>query len=518
MIKGRMIMNKKYCCGFYFLLFIVLSHICTLAQSGAYTLNGGTAEKISETLTSAVTDVSAVLVKNSGVLTLTTCTISTTGNSSSTDNSSKVGLNAVILANASGRVIMNGGSITSIGSGANGLFATGTGSSISMSNGTITCSGGNAHGIDVTYTGSIYLNNVVIKTTGGSSSGVATDFGGGTIVMTGGSVSVSGSKSAGIYSTGDITVNNASVEATGDNGAVIDADGIIKLNNTALTGSQNGLMVHNTVGQSSLTANFTITGGSLTAHGGDAFYVTGAKANITINNSAIISASTGKIVDAVSTSTVVFKVDAAALTGKLVTDAASVLNAVFQNGASLNGSVNNSNTASSISLSLDASSSLNLTGDCYVTVFTNSGAISGSSVSNVTGNGYNIYYNSSASGNSYLGARTYNLNNGGKLLPLGSVKIGNETENMPEEFFLHQNYPNPFNPETTIKYKIPSGCFVRLTVYDLQGREVSALVNEWQGAGTYSVPFKGIGLSSGIYYYRLIAGAVNGIKKMILIK
>ena len=185
-----------------------------------------------------------------------------------------------------------------------------------MTGGSIKASGGNAHGVDVTYTGTITLTNVDITTSGASSSGIATDFGGGKVTVTGGTTVVSGNKSAGIYSTGDIRVSDATVTANADNGAVIDADVSIILSNVKLTGSQNWLMVHNTVGQQSLKGVFTVTGGSVTAKGGDAFLINGATATVTAKGGAAISASSGNIVNSTASGTATFVADGDMLSGK----------------------------------------------------------------------------------------------------------------------------------------------------------------------------------------------------------
>jgi hypothetical protein len=88
----------------------------------------------------------------------------------------------------------------------------------------------------------------------------------------------------------------------------------------------------------------------------------------------------------------------------------------------------------------------------------------------------------------------------------------------PDEFSLNQNYPNPFNPSTTIQYNIAAGNLVQLKVYDLTGKEVKTLVNEFQMPGSYSVDFNANNLASGIYYYNIVSGNFNEVKKMILIK
>lgn len=83
----------------------------------------------------------------------------------------------------------------------------------------------------------------------------------------------------------------------------------------------------------------------------------------------------------------------------------------------------------------------------------------------------------------------------------------------PLSFELEQNYPNPFNPATTITYSLPSAGQVKLEVFDMMGRKVMTLVNQQQGAGLYSVSLNASALSSGIYFYRLQAGAFMASKK-----
>ncbi len=87
----------------------------------------------------------------------------------------------------------------------------------------------------------------------------------------------------------------------------------------------------------------------------------------------------------------------------------------------------------------------------------------------------------------------------------------------PNGFALGQNYPNPFNPSTTIKYELPKASVVRLSVYDLLGREVSVLVDERRDAGVHQVQFDASGLASGVYLYRLQAGDFVQTRRLVLI-
>lgn len=88
----------------------------------------------------------------------------------------------------------------------------------------------------------------------------------------------------------------------------------------------------------------------------------------------------------------------------------------------------------------------------------------------------------------------------------------------PSKFSLYQNYPNPFNPVTKIKFDIPKANNVRLVVFDILGREVRTLVNEFTQPGTFEVAFDGSALASGTYFLRIEAGDFTDIKKMILVK
>ena len=92
---------------------------------------------------------------------------------------------------------------------------------------------------------------------------------------------------------------------------------------------------------------------------------------------------------------------------------------------------------------------------------------------------------------------------------------------IPNHFFVEQNYPNPFNPVTQISYNLPvgkSGYKVVIKVYDILGRLIETLVNDFQKPGHYSIQFNGEALSSGIYYYTVQADNYIETKKMILMK
>jgi len=126
-------------------------------------------------------------------------------------------------------------------------------------------------------------------------------------------------------------------------------------------------------------------------------------------------------------------------------------------------------------------------------------------------------------GNKFL-YRLRQVDNDGKFTYSDAVEV----EILPTQYELSQNFPNPFNPVTKIRYTIPAaslnpfskraGTLVILKVYDELGNEVATLVNEEKPAGNYEINFNANNLSSGVYYYRIIAGNYNEVKKMILLK
>ncbi len=90
--------------------------------------------------------------------------------------------------------------------------------------------------------------------------------------------------------------------------------------------------------------------------------------------------------------------------------------------------------------------------------------------------------------------------------------------NIPKQYLLAQNFPNPFNPATTIAYDIPKASIVKMTIYDVRGKEMQVLVNENKTAGSYRVSWDASKFSSGVYFYKIEAGEFIETKKMMLVK
>ncbi|CAN5519896.1 hypothetical protein BH10BAC5_BH10BAC5_29360 [soil metagenome] len=90
--------------------------------------------------------------------------------------------------------------------------------------------------------------------------------------------------------------------------------------------------------------------------------------------------------------------------------------------------------------------------------------------------------------------------------------------NIPKQFKLEQNYPNPFNPTTNIVYDLPKDGIVTIKIFDVLGREIKILVNEFKHAGSYLIQFEGSQFASGVYFYRIVSNSFIQTKRMILMK
>ena len=98
------------------------------------------------------------------------------------------------------------------------------------------------------------------------------------------------------------------------------------------------------------------------------------------------------------------------------------------------------------------------------------------------------------------------------------ISIQNISTEIPASFSLSQNYPNPFNPTTSIKFDITKSSLVKISVFDITGKEIEVLVNEKLDAGTYQTEWNGMSYSSGVYFCRLITDGFVETKRMMLLK
>ena len=118
----------------------------------------------------------------------------------------------------------------------------------------------------------------------------------------------------------------------------------------------------------------------------------------------------------------------------------------------------------------------------------------------------------------YIGSDKYPQNDISISFEAETVLTSIEDNTSLFSYELSQNFPNPFNPSTNISFVIPESGNVTLKVYDILGRKVAEVVNQYLTAGKHELVFTGSDLPSGVYFYKIQAGNYTNIKKMILEK
>ena len=365
-------------------------------------------------------DENAIMVSGNVKSTLSNITINKTGDSDGGDNTSFYGTNSGILAKGGANVTITNANITTNATGANGVFSYGgfvttnnsssDNTTINISNSTITTSKDNSGGIMTTGGGNMNATNLTITTAGTSSAAIRSDRGGGTVTVDKGTYKTTGKGSPAIYSTANITVKNATLIATASEGAIIEGKNSITLENVELTDTNNTLNGQSTTYKNiflyqsmsgdaaSGEAIFTSKNSTITTNKGDSFYVTNTTATINLENNKIINNdTTGNFLriqkdswgnSGINGGTVTLNLTNQKVEGNIVVDSISKLTMNLTNNSSFKGTINNSNTGE-VSLTLDKTSSITLTGDTYIKSLTNAD----SSNSNINLNGYKLYVN-----------------------------------------------------------------------------------------------------------------------------
>ncbi len=400
--------------------------MAVISGTAVYSLSSGTAKRSEGVLKATNNDQSAVIVSNGGSLAITSMQITTSGSTSSMDNSSFYGLNAAVLVKAGSKLAMRDSVITTTGTGANGAFACGNGAYIELIGVSIDCAASGAHGVDATIGGQIVMDEVNITTSGnGAAAAIATDRGGGTIIANGGTILTKGNKSPAIYSTGDIKVSNATLRSIASEAVVIEGKNSITVENCSIKSEKNyGVLIYQSMSGDAAVGSGTLTvnGGTLTVQEGPVFYSTNTVGVINLKG-AKISGSSGILLKAGADqwgnpgsngSDITINADSQKLNGNIVLDKYSTAAILLKNGSALEGAVNKDKTAKSVSISLDSKSIWKVTADSYVTAITDSDR----NLANIFSNGHKVYYDSKNKDNTWLGGKTISLNGGGKLLPV----------------------------------------------------------------------------------------------------
>ena len=371
-----------------------------------------------ETYESNTKDENTILVNGDVDVNMNNITVNKSGDSDGGDNTSFYGINSAILAKSGAIVIIKNSTINTNATGANGVFSYGgsattnnssnDGTTVTISDSTITTTKDNSGGIMTTGGGIMNAYNLIINTSGISSAAIRTDRGGGKVNVDGGTYTTTGQGSPIIYSTADIIVSNAKLIAKASEGVVIEGKNSVTLNNVTLTDTNNKLNGKSTTYKniflyqsmsgdaSNGTSSFTSKNSKITTNKGDTFYVTNTTAVINLENNTITNNDkSGAFLRIKKDSwgnsgsnggNVTLKATNQLINGDIVIDSISTLTMNLKN-SNFTGKINKSNNAKSIDLNIDKDTKIKLTGNSYVTSFTNEDA----SNSNIDFNGYKLY-------------------------------------------------------------------------------------------------------------------------------
>lgn len=366
-------------------------------------------------------DENAIMVSGNIDVSLSNIDVTKSGDSDGGDESSFYGNNSAILAKDGANLNITNATISTTAKGANGVFSYGgsattnnsssDGTTVNISDSKITTTGDNAGGIMTTGGGITNASNLTIETSGTSSAAIRSDRGGGEVNVDGGTYTTSGTGSPSIYSTANIKVSNATLISKASEGIVVEGANSVSINNTVLTDSNTKLNGQSTTYKniflyqsmsgdaSSGTASFTAKNSTITTNNGDTLYVTNTTATINLENNKIINNdSNGNFLRAKADSwgkdgsnggNVILNMTNQTANGNIVIDSVSTLVMNMNNNSSYTGTINSSNEAKSIKLTLSKNSKIKLTGNSYVTSLEDAD----STYSNIDFNGYKLYVN-----------------------------------------------------------------------------------------------------------------------------
>jgi len=365
--------------------------------------------------TSSTADENAFSASGDIDVTLSNVKVEKTGDSDGGDSTSFYGTNSAIIAKNGATLTIKNATITTDATGANGVFSYGgsattnnansDGTTVNISDSVITTTKGNSGGIMTTGGGTTNATNLTITTSGQSSAAIRSDRGGGTVNVDGGTYTTNGVGSPAIYSTANITVKNAKLISTASEGAIIEGKNSITLENVELTDThtQNvksktykNIFIYQSMSGDAAegVATFTAKNSTITTNKGDSIYVSNTSAIINLtNNKFTNNDSTGYFLRAQADAwgnegsnggKVTLNLTNQDIDGNIGVDEVSSLTMKMVS-SNFKGMIDAKD--GEVKLTLDASSTITLTGDSYVTSLENADSTN----SNINLNGYKLY-------------------------------------------------------------------------------------------------------------------------------
>ncbi len=373
------------------------------AQNGAAVLNDGDS-LTGGTYTATGADESVLEASGTVKASVTGASLKKTGgDATGAENASFTGVNAAVRVYGNAEVLLADCEIEATAENATGVFAYENGV-IRISDCAVNVTGGGAGGVQVAGGGTLIGENLTVTSAGKAA--IRSDRGGGTLTLTGGSYTSTGSNGCpAIYSTADITVSDALCVSEKSRAVIIEGKNTVTLHNCTLTGNDqstkegsvkaNVLLYQSASGDAADgTSVFTMEGGEMTAQSGAMFYCTNTRSVINLKNAALTLSEAGTLLtvsagrwgrDGKNGGVCTLNAEEQTLNGNMETDAVSSLQ-INLTDSDYTGCITGEG---SVEVTMDENSTWTLTGDSYVTGF--SGSASG-----VISNGYTLYVDGAA--------------------------------------------------------------------------------------------------------------------------
>lgn len=308
------------------------------------------------------------------------------------DEADFYGTNAAVYAEEGATLDLDDITVTTNGTHANAVFSYGEGTTVNIENSRIETSGNCAGGIMVTGGGTLNATDLTVHTTGNSSAAIRSDRGGGTQTVTGGTYTTDGTGSPAIYSTADVTVRDATLESTASQGVVVEGKNSVTLENVDLIASNTtknsdksdfyqAVMIYQSMSGDAAEgeASFAMDGGTLTNKNGDVFFVNNTVATIDLSGTRITNddaegvflraAAAGWGSEGSNGGHVTLNLTDETLSGDIVVDEVSELNAYLKGSTTYTGAINAAGEGS-VYVEIENGSKWVLTGDFHVAALT----------------------------------------------------------------------------------------------------------------------------------------------------
>ena len=346
-----------------------------------------------------------------GTSSVTGARVSKTGDAAASSGSSArtPAAGAAVLVAGGSRLALRQAAVDSAGAGATGLLSSGTGSLLQATDTTVTSEGSGAAALAAADGGAVTGTNLTLSGSGENANAVTVSDGGGQVTLNRSTATAEAGPA--VSPAGDVSVCAVAATSGTAEAAVVEGTHTLTSTRSTLAGATHGVrLVQSSDGSEG--ASLTVSGGSLDARNGQAVLIDGTAGTVAISEGAKLGAGSETLILVTGGGAGTVTISGTGLDGNLAADPGSTMTLSLSSDSSVTGTLTNTG------LALDNTSTVSLRADSTAT--TVAGALlTGTAVTNITGNGHTLAYDPAAAENAYLNGGTYDLAQGGQLVPSG---------------------------------------------------------------------------------------------------